>query len=1018
MRFNLSEWALNRRSFVAYLMIIAVVAGIVSYFRLGRSEDPTFIIKTMVVQAAWPGATIEDTLKQVTERLERRLQETPHLDFLRSYTKAGITTIFVNLKGSANAKEVADTWYQVRKNIGDIRHTLPAGIVGPGFNDDFGATFGIIYGFTSDGFTHRELRDYVEDVRSKLLLVRDVSEIELLGAQDERIFVEFSTKELAGLGIDRSALIAALQAQNVVRPAGTIQTGDESLSLQVSGAFRTEQDVANVNFIAGGRTLRLSDIAQVRRGFSDPPQPMFRVNGEPAIGLAIAMREGGDILALGRNIKQAMDQITADLPIGIQPTLVADQAVTVDGAISEFMTSLLQAIAIILVISFISLGIRPGLIIALSIPLTLAIVFPIMQMAGIDMQRISLGALIIALALLVDDAMTTTDATLNRLAEGDDKIEAATFAFRTYAFAMLAGTLVTIAGFVPVGFAASSAGEYTFSLFAVVSIALLVSWFVAVVFAPLLGVAILKPPRTSQTANPGRILSWYRGFLTAAMRAKWVTILLTVALFVLSYLALPLIPRQFFPSSDRPELLVDISLPQNASIYASESAAKRFDATLKGDADVARWSTYVGRGAIRFYLPLNVQLANDFFTQVVIVAKDVAARERLRVKLGIFLANEFPGAISRISPLELGPPVGWPVQYRVSGPDIDQVREIALKLAQIVATNPQAEQVNFDWMGPARQLRIRVDQDEARLLGLSSQAVAGVLNTVISGTPVTQVRDDIYLVDVLVRANDEQRVSLSTLSTLQVPLPNGRTVPLNQFATFEYKQEYPLVWRRDRVPTLTVQADVAPGALPETVINALAPAVDTLTETLPRTYRIVVGGTVEESKYSQASVIAVVPVMLLLMFTVLMAQLQSFQRLFLVLSVAPLGLIGVVAALLLSRRPLGFVAILGILALIGMITKNAVILIGQIEAERAQGKDVWSAAINASSSRFRPIMLTAVSTVLGMIPIAPTVFWGPMAFAIMGGLLVATILTLIFLPTLYVAWFKGAEKSADPQKAT
>jgi multidrug efflux pump subunit AcrB len=1018
MRFNLSEWALNRRSFVAYLMIIAVVAGIVSYFRLGRSEDPTFIIKTMVVQAAWPGATIEDTLKQVTERLERRLQETPYLDFLRSYTKAGITTIFVNLKGSANAKEVADTWYQVRKNIGDIRHTLPAGIVGPGFNDDFGATFGIIYGFTSDGFTHRELRDYVEDVRSKLLLVRDVSEIELLGAQDERIFVEFSTKELAGLGIDRSALIAALQAQNVVRPAGTIQTGDESLSLQVSGAFRTEQDVANVNFIAGGRTLRLSDIAQVRRGFSDPPQPMFRVNGEPAIGLAIAMREGGDILALGRNIKQAMDQITADLPIGIQPTLVADQAVTVDGAISEFMTSLLQAIAIILVISFISLGIRPGLIIALSIPLTLAIVFPIMQMAGIDMQRISLGALIIALALLVDDAMTTTDATLNRLAEGDDKIEAATFAFRTYAFAMLAGTLVTIAGFVPVGFAASSAGEYTFSLFAVVSIALLVSWFVAVVFAPLLGVAILKPPRTSQTANPGRILSWYRGFLTAAMRAKWVTILLTVALFVLSYLALPLIPRQFFPSSDRPELLVDISLPQNASIYASESAAKRFDATLKGDADVARWSTYVGRGAIRFYLPLNVQLANDFFTQVVIVAKDVAARERLRVKLGKFLANEFPGAISRISPLELGPPVGWPVQYRISGPDIDQVREIALKLAQIVATNPQAEQVNFDWMGPARQLRIRVDQDEARLLGLSSQAVAGVLNTVISGTPVTQVRDDIYLVDVLVRANDEQRVSLSTLSTLQVPLPNGRTVPLNQFATFEYKQEYPLVWRRDRVPTLTVQADVAPGALPETVINALAPAVDTLTETLPRTYRIVVGGTVEESKYSQASVIAVVPVMLLLMFTVLMAQLQSFQRLFLVLSVAPLGLIGVVAALLLSRRPLGFVAILGILALIGMITKNAVILIGQIEAERAQGKDVWSAAINASSSRFRPIMLTAVSTVLGMIPIAPTVFWGPMAFAIMGGLLVATILTLIFLPTLYVAWFKGAEKSADPQKAT
>jgi multidrug efflux pump subunit AcrB len=1013
MRFNLSEWALNHRSFVAYLMIIAVAAGVVSYFRLGRSEDPAFIIKTMVVQAAWPGATVEDTLKQVTERLERKLQETDHLDFLRSYTSAGITTIFVNLKGSTTAKEVSDTWYQVRKNIGDIRHTLPAGVVGPGFNDDFGATFGIIYGFTGDGFTHRELRDYVEGIRSKLLLVPDVSEIEVLGAQDERIFVEFSMQQLASLGLDRSALIAALQAQNVVRPAGTIQTGDESLSLQVSGAFRSEQDVANVNFAVGGRTLRLSDIAQVRRGFSDPPQPMFRVNGQPAIGLAIAMREGGDILALGRNIQRTMAQITVDLPIGIEPILVADQAVTVDRAISEFMTSLLQAIAIILVISFISLGIRPGLIIALSIPLTLAIVFPIMKIAGIDMQRISLGALIIALALLVDDAMTTTDATLNRLAEGDSKVDAATYAFRTYAFAMLAGTLVTIAGFVPVGFAASSAGEYTFSLFAVVGISLIVSWFVAVIFAPLLGAAILTPPRSSQTSSPGRVLRWYQGFLRAAMRGKWVTILLTLALFAASYLALSLIPRQFFPSSDRPELLVDLNLPQNASIYASETVAQRLDAALKGDADVARWSTYVGRGAIRFYLPLNVQLANDFLTQAVIVAKDVPARERLREKLEHLLANEFPSAISRVYPLELGPPVGWPVQYRVSGPDVDQVREVALKLAQIVATSPQAEKVNFDWMEPARQVRIQIDQNEARLLGLSSQAIAAVLNTVISGSSVTQVRDDIYLVDVIVRATDEERVSLANLRTVQVPLPNGQTVPLSQFATFEYQQEYPLVWRRDRVPTLTVQADVVPGTLPETVVDALAPQVATLASSLPRSYQIVVGGTVEESKKSLASVLAVVPVMLLLMLTVLMAQLQSFQRLFVVLSVAPLGLIGVVAALLLSGKPLGFVAILGVLALIGMITKNAVILIGQIEAERERGQDVWRAVIGASSTRFRPIMLTAVSTVLGMIPIAPTVFWGPMAFAIMGGLLVATILTLIFLPTLYVAWFGGRQESDD-----
>jgi multidrug efflux pump len=1009
---NLSSWALNHRSIVAFLMLVAVGAGLASYYRLGRSEDPTFIIKTMVVQAAWPGASVEDTLKQVTERLERKLQETPKLDFLRSYTTAGRTTIFVNLVGSATGAEVPDIWYHVRKSVGDIQHTLPAGIIGPGFNDDFGDTFGIIYGFTTDGFTHRELRDYVEEIRSKLLSVPDVSKIEVLGAQDERIFVEFSMQQLASLGIDRSALIAALQAQNVVQPAGIIQTGNEKLSLRVSGAFRSEQDVRDISFAAGGRMLRLSDIAQVRRGFADPPQPMFRVNGEPAIGLAIAMRDGGDILSLGRNIKQAMATITADLPLGIAPRLVADQAVTVRSAIAEFMTSLWQAIAIILVVSFISLGVRPGLVIALAIPLTLAVVFSVMELTGIDMQRISLGALIIALALLVDDAMTTTDAMLTRLAHGDDKVAAATFAFRTYALAMLAGTLVTIAGFVPVGFAASSAGEYTFSLFAVVGIALIVSWLVAVIFAPLLGVAILTRPRTGGSPEPGKIFRAYRGFLDAAIRARWLTILLTVGMFAASVLSLPLVPRQFFPSSDRPELLVDLSLPQNASIYATDTLAQRFDAALTGDPDVARWSTYVGRGAIRFYLPLNVQLPNDFFAQAVIVAKDVPARERLRKKLEKLLAEEFPSVVERVYPLELGPPVGWPVQYRVSGPDLSKVREIALDLARVVATDPQAVHTNFEWIEPARQVRIQIDQNEARLLGLSSQALAGVLNTVISGSPVTQVRDDIYLVDVVARATDEQRVSLETLRTLQVPLPSARTVPLSQFATFGYEQEYPLVWRRDRVPTLTVQADVTPGTLPETVVSALAPAVKALATQLPPPYRVAVGGTVEESQKSQASVIAVVPAMLLIMLTVLIFQLQSFQRLFLVLSIAPLGLIGVVSALLLSGKPLGFVAILGILALIGIITKNAVILIGQIEAERAQGKDSRQAAIDASSARFRPIMLTAISTVLGMIPIAPTVFWGPMAFAIMGGLLVATVLTLVFLPVVYVTWFGWREPAA------
>ena len=963
----------------------------------------------MVVQAEWPGATIDDTLLQVTERLERKLQEVPYLDFLRSYTKAGLTIIFVNLRGDAPPAEVPDLWYQVRKKVGDIRHTLPAGIVGPGFNDEFGDTYGIIYGFTADGFTHRELRDEVEDIRSRLLLVPDVSKIEILGAQDERIFVEFQIEVIAGLGLDRGALIEALQAQNIVRPAGVIQTGDEALSLRVSGAFRSEQDILAVNFVAGGRILRLGDIAQVRRSYADPPQPMFRVNGEPAIGLAIAMREGGDILALGRNVKQAMAEITAGLPIGIEPILVADQAVTVEEAINEFTTSLWQAIVIILVVSFISLGVRAGAVVALSIPLTLAMVFPVMEMIDIDLQRISLGALIIALGLLVDDAMTTVDAMIRRLGEGDDMERAASFAYTTLAFPMLTGSFITMAGFVPIGFARSSAGEYTFSIFAVVSLALILSWFVAVLFAPLVGAALLRQPKQGPVAEDGIITRVYRRFLAGAMRARWLTILVTIAAFVISVMALGMVPRQFFPPSDRVELLVDLRLAQNASIHATESVVDRFEQLIKEDPDVAHWSTYIGRGAIRFYLPLDVQLANPFFAQSVIVATSVDARQRVQERLERILPQEFPGIVSRISPLELGPPVGWPVQYRVSGPDPSEVREIALRLAQTMATAPATRQINFDWMEPARELRINVDQDEARLLGLSSAAVAQVLNAHITGTTVTQVRDFIYLIDVIARAQGGQSLSVSSLHTLPVPLPDGRTIPLNQLASFEYGQEYPLVWRRDRLPTLTVQSDVAPGVLPEAVVNELRPAIAALNAELPSSYQITVGGIAEESARSQASVYAVVPLMLFLMLSFLMIQLRSFQRMLIVVSVVPLGLIGVVAGLLASGKPLGFVAILGILSLIGMIARNAVILIEQIEAERAAGRAVWDAVIEGSLSRFRPIMLTAVSTVLGLIPIAFTVFWGPMAFAVMGGLLVASLLTLIFLPVVYVTWFGRTE---------
>src|SRR5215470_3907818 len=1006
MRFNLSKWALEHRSFVIYIMIVATIAGLGSFLRLGRNEDPPFTLRTMVVQAAWPGASLDETLKQLTERLERKLQETQDLDFLRSYTSAGVTTIFVNLKGEASAGQVPRIWDRVRKNIEDIRDTLPAGVVGPHFNDEFGDTFGIIYGLTAEGFTQRELRDHAEDIRSRLLEIPDISKIDIVGAQDETVFVEFSMPQLAGLGIDRSELIAALQAQNIVSPAGTIQTGDEKIALRITGAFTSERDIMDVNLVANGRLIRLRDIAQVRRAYADPPQPMFRVNGQPAIGIAISMREGGDILTLGRNIEQAMREIRADLPIGIEPVRVADQPRVVDHAIRDFTTSLWQAIAIIMAVSLVTLGLRPGAVIALSIPLTIALVLPVMEFTTIDLQRISLGALIIALGLLVDDAMTTVDVMTSRLAAGDSKEAAATFAYRTLALPMLTGSFVTAAGFIPIGFARSSAGEYTFSIFAVVSYALVLSWFVAVIFAPLLGVAILAKPKAKPSDNPSAIVGYFRTFLVGAMRARWVTIGATLGCFAAAVLASPLIQRQFFPPSDRPDLLVDITLPQNASIYASEDAAEKLDDLLKGDPDIDRWSTYVGRGAIRFYLPLDVQLPNDFFTQAVILAKDVAARERLQKKLEQALSENFPSAVSRVSPLGLGPPVGWPVQYRVSGPDIGEVRDIALQLAQIVATDPGVRHVNFDWMEPARMVRIRIDQDQARLLGLSSEAIASVMNSVVTGKPVTQVRDGIYLVDVLTRATDEERLSLSTLRTLQIPLPNGRTVPLSQIASFDFAQQYPLVWRRDRVPTLTVLADVAPGVLPETVVDALAPAVAQLDARLPASYRIAVGGTVEESEKSKASVFAVVPLMLFVMITFLMIQLRSFNRLFLVLSVVPMGVIGIVAALLLFRQPLGFVAILGILSLLGMIARNAVILIEQIDFELAQGLDPWNAVVEASVSRFRPIMLTAISTVLGLIPIAVTIFWGPMAIAVMGGLLVATVLTLIFLPSLYVAWFR------------
>ena len=1013
-RFNLSEWALRHRSMVTYFMLVIVAAGIWSYLRLGRSEDPDFTIKTMVVQAKWPGASVSDTIDQITDHIESALQETPYLDYLKSYTSAGQATIFVTLKDSTPPTQVPDIWYQVRKKVRDIRGTLPQGVA-LGFNDEFGDTYGIVYGFTADGFTDRELRDYVVDVRKQLLRLPDVGKIDILGAQDERIYVEFSTEQLAGLGVDRADLIAALQAQNAVTPTGVVQTGDEKILLRVSGAFRSAGDVRNVNFVAkNGRIIRLGDIAHVVRGPADPAQPMFRVNGKQGIGLAIAMRKGGDVLALGRNIANAMDAITSKLPVGIEAMLVADQPVTVAHAVDDFMEALWEAIGIVLAVSLASLGLRAGAVVALAIPLVLAAVFVMMDFVGIDLQRISLGALIIALGLLVDDAMITVETMVTRLDYGDDREHAASFAFTSTAFPMLSGTLVTIAGFVPIGFAHSAAGEYTFSIFSVVAISLIASWIVAVLFAPLIGVWVLRKPRSTHQAAPGPIMRRFRRFLALAMRARWATLAVTVGLFATALFAMRLIPQQFFPASDRPELLVDLQLPENVSIYATRDAAVRLDKLFAGDPDIAHWSTNVGQGAVRFYLPLNVQLPNDSFAQAVVVTKGVAQRERVKARLEQALAAKFPNVVGRVYPLELGPPVGWPLQLRVSGPEPEQVRAIAVRVAQILQSDPDAANVNYNWMEPARTVRIRVDQDQARLLGLSSQQLASALDAVASGITATQVRSGIYLEDVLVRANARQRMSLDTIRTLQVPLPNGQTVPLNQIATVDYGQEYPIVWRRDRLSTVTVQGDLAPGRQAATVVQDLAPKIAALNAGLPDGYYVSVGGTVEESGKAEASVAAVVPAMLILILTVLMIQLQGFNLLFLVLSVAPLGLIGVVAALLVANKPMGFVAMLGVLALTGMIARNSVILIDQVEKEKANGRHPWEAVIDATSHRFRPILLTASAAILGMVPIAPTIFWGPMAYAIMGGLAVATVLTLVFLPALYVTWFNIRQPDAAP----
>ncbi|QCK85658.1 efflux RND transporter permease subunit [Phreatobacter aquaticus] len=1005
--FNLSEWALDHRSLLWYFMIVFSFAGFFSYLNLGREEDPAFTIKTMVISAQWPGASVEETMRQVTDRIEKKLEELPSLDYTRSMTSAGQTTIFVNLKDTTKARDVDPTWLRVRNMIADIQSELPSGVVGPAFNDRFGDVYGNIYAFTSDGLTPRQLRDYVEQVRARVLTVPNVGKVDMVGTENEVIFLEFSARKLAAYGIDRQTVVNSLRAQNAVTPSGVIQAGPERISIRVGGSFTSEESLRAINLRAGDRFFRLSDVAEITRGYADPPSSLLRFDGKPAIGLAIGMKAGANLLTFGHALEAEMKKIQGELPVGVGVHLVADQPLVVEEAVSGFTKALFEAVAIVLLVSFVSLGWRAGLVVAVSIPLVLAMTFLFMEYFGISLQRISLGALIIALGLLVDDAMIAVEMMVARLELGDSLRKAATYVYSSTAFPMLTGTVVTVAGFIPVGLNSSAAGEFTFTLFVVIAVSLLLSWIVAVLFTPLLGVIILPKSLPNHHQDKGRLGKAFSSLLLGCMRHRWLTITVTLVMFGVSLGGMRFVQQQFFPASDRPELLIDWNLPQNASIAETSAQMAKFEREmLTGNADIQRWSTYVGQSAMRFVLSHDVQPSSPSFGQMVIVTKSLKARDKLKPIFEAYLRRTFIGTDGFVKLLDIGPPVGRPVAYRLSGPDVTELRTLSLKLGNVLAANPHLGVVTYDWNEPARVVRVDVMQDQARQFGITSEDIATVLNGMIGGQTATQIRDDIYLVNVVGRAIAAERNAVETLRDLQITTSDGRVIPLAAVASFRYEVEQPIVWRRSRVPTITLKAGLIDAIQPATAVEQLRPAVNQFAASLPAGFRLETAGSVEESGKAQGPIIAVAPLMLFAMATVLMLQLQSFSRLFLVFAVAPLALIGVVAALLPSGSPLGFVAILGVLALIGILIRNSVILVVQIEHLRDEGMAPWEAVVEATEHRMRPIMLTAAAASLALIPIASEVFWGPMAYAMMGGIIVGTVLTLLFLPALYIAWFR------------
>ncbi|MFY0403032.1 efflux RND transporter permease subunit [Pantoea dispersa] len=996
--FNLSAWALKQQQLMAFLMLLIMAAGIVSYEKLSRNEDPAFTIKTAVVSAQWPGADINDTVRLVTDPLEKKLQEIPWLDYVQSETHAGRTVIFVNLRDDTPPAQVAGIWYQVRKKMQDVTPALPQGVQGPAVNDEFDDTFGTIYGFTADGFSPRELRDRVDDIRRDLMSLPDVGKIQLLGEQEEQLVVAFSPRQLSAMGLDLQQVAEALRAQNVVEPAGNVRTATDNITLRVSGAFNSEASLRAVTLRVNDRYVPLTAIATITRRPAEPPAPLFRINGQPAIGLAVSMAATGNMLEFGQALRTRMESEASQLPHGIEMTRIADQSAVVQQAVSGFVDVLGEAVIIVLAVSFVSLGLRAGLVVAAAIPLVLAMTFIGMHLAGIGLQRISLGALIVALGLLVDDAMITVETMVARLEAGDSRTGAATWAFSTTAFPMLTGTLVMIAGFIPVGFAASSAGEYCYTLFAVVLMALISSWLVAVLFSPLTGSWLLPATLKKHRAGNGRLSQCYRRLLSSVLRHRMLTLAMAMLALLLAGVGTTYMQGEFFPASDRPELLVSLALPASASQQATLRQVQRLERIVSASRDVDHYSSYVGTGAIRFYLPMDVLLDDENSAQLVVVAKSLAARERLQRSLDAVLARDFSDITTRVAPLELGPPVGWPIRYRISGPDYRQVQQLAERLAAALGSSALTRDVNQTAGEPERVITLQVNQTAARAAGLSSDLIAQYLHTLWSGTLITTVRDRNRLIDVVLQGNAAARHDLSSLSGLLLTAPSGAKIPLTQVATPQWGLEDPVIWRRQRLPFITVQTDTAPGLRAEAVSAGLTPLIATFRASLPAGYRLSEDGAVAESEKGNQSVIAILPITLLCMLVLLMLQLRRISRMLLALLMAPFGLPGIVLAMLPTGTPMGFVALLGVIALAGMIIRNAVILISEADNNVDAGMPPDAAIAAAAEHRARPIVLTASAAILGMIPISRQVFWGPMALAIIGGLLVATLVTLTVLP--------------------